>query len=102
MASIRRERPNEKWRVDALCKGVNLSLFFPDDSPNFEVKDEPGNPGSFCLNCPVQKQCLDYAVALEIRDGIFGGLNEAQRNKLINQAARTRRKEAKMRREQSS
>ena len=77
-----KERPEGRWKVDAACSGVGISLFFPDESA-FVVADEDGNPGKFCFNCPVRQECLNDAVNSREYDGVWGGVNEADRRVLI-------------------
>jgi WhiB family redox-sensing transcriptional regulator len=93
-----RELVVEKWRLKRMCIDQNLDMFFPEDQPKFKVENEPGNPGSFCFQCPVRKECLDYAVQNEIRHGVWGGVNEETRNRLINLRIKQRRTEARIRR----
>ncbi|MFC8723701.1 WhiB family transcriptional regulator [Streptomyces bacillaris] len=37
---------------------------------------------TICSTCPVQPECLQYALAAGERDGIWGGLTTAERNAL--------------------
>ncbi len=37
---------------------------------------------SVCASCPVRTQCLDHAVAVDERYGIWGGLNHDERRTL--------------------
>jgi len=92
-----KERLSEEWRNFAACAGVDISVFYPNEA-NFFIEDEDGNAGKYCFHCPVQDECLNYAVTYEIRDGIFGGTNEAKRLKLINAKINLRRKESRERR----
>lgn len=32
-----------------------------------------------CASCPVRQDCLDYAIALDIRDGVYGGMTSWER-----------------------
>jgi WhiB family transcriptional regulator, redox-sensing transcriptional regulator len=73
------------------CRDVNPNLFFPED-PKFRIKDEPGNPGEYCMHCPVRVACLDFALLIELRDGIYGGTNEHQRRQMINDSTTIRRR----------
>ena len=68
-----------EWMTEAACAGADLDLFFPNqgNSNNAEAL-------AYCHRCPVRTQCLEYALGYADRDlpGIWGGLNENQRNKL--------------------
>jgi len=67
------------WMIEAACRDADVNLFFPS----------PGNQSNreavaYCQRCPVKAECLDYALQFPHRDlpGIWGGLNENQRNAL--------------------
>ena len=93
----------ESWRDNAECRDVGFAMFYPqvevDDDvvsiANFVVKDEPGNPGYYCARCTVSEECLAYSVSNRIADGIFGGINEEQRKRLINIDIRVRREHSR-------
>ena len=67
------------WRDSALCGEVDAALFFPS---NGHFADQAR---AVCGRCPVQSQCLEYALRLEYApdqegvQGIWGGLNEDER-----------------------
>lgn len=65
------------WRDRAACKGMDIDLFFLDKSQPIpkSVKDT-------CASCPVQQECLDYAVMVPIVIGFFGGKSAKQRRPL--------------------
>ena len=75
------------WRADAACHGANAESFFPPS--HFERKPEKdlreGAARALCGRCPVRQQCLDYALLVEEPHGIWGGLNELERRRLIRQ-----------------
>jgi WhiB family redox-sensing transcriptional regulator len=37
---------------------------------------------SVCATCPVQKECLEHAISVDERYGIWGGLNHDERRLL--------------------
>ncbi|MET8546727.1 WhiB family transcriptional regulator, partial [Kitasatospora sp. NPDC004799] len=43
-----------------------------------------------CAGCPVRTMCLANALERREPHGIFGGLNESERNSLLRRAARLR------------
>ena len=63
------------WMEDALCSQADPEAFFPDANAPLEVFE-------VCRRCPVTDQCLDYALTHDIRDGIFGGLSAAARDRI--------------------
>lgn len=92
--------PDKRWKVNAACTDVDLSLFFPEDDEgnsieDFVLRDEEGNPGRYCFHCPVQQECLNYAIELRMYDGIYGGMNESARRVLINRSVKLKRDTAR-------
>lgn len=77
------------WRVNALCRGENAVHFFPPS--HFERKDEKdareGQARALCAACPVRAECLDYALTVQEPHGIWGGMNELERRRLLRKRA---------------
>ena len=61
-----------RWHERAACRGVPLSVFFPDD-------DDYGPARLLCQACPVRPPCLDDAQRARINHGMFGGLTPNER-----------------------
>lgn len=68
------------WRLDAACDGADLSLFFGewDESPERRLERE-AQAKALCAGCPSRVPCLEFAVALAVPWGVFGGLSEDER-----------------------
>jgi WhiB family transcriptional regulator, redox-sensing transcriptional regulator len=65
------------WTVDALCAETDPESFFPEKGGSTrEAKD-------ICTRCPVQVECLDYALGNNEGYGIWGGVSERDRRKLM-------------------
>ncbi len=77
------------WRVDAQCRQKNAVYFFAPS--HFERKEEKhareGAARALCRACPVQQQCLDYSLTVQEPHGIWGGLNELERRRLLRKRA---------------
>jgi WhiB family redox-sensing transcriptional regulator len=73
------------WRAHAECRGENAVYFFAPS--HFERKPEKdlreGMARALCRRCKVQPQCLDYSIQVEEGHGIWGGLNELERKRLL-------------------
>ncbi len=80
---------NESWQLRALCRGNHSHLFFPPS--NFERKEErerrEARAKAICSVCPVQVECLEYALQIREPYGIWGGLTEMERRQLIAERA---------------
>jgi WhiB family redox-sensing transcriptional regulator len=57
----------------ANCRGLDPDLFFP------ERGEDSSQAKAVCRECPVQFDCLDYALANGEKFGIWGSLSERQR-----------------------
>jgi WhiB family transcriptional regulator, redox-sensing transcriptional regulator len=67
----------EGWRMRAACRGVSPDLFFADG---------PVGAKKVCSACPVAERCLAYAMADNIRYGVWGGLTDAERRIMAGKA----------------
>lgn len=65
---------NRQWVRHAACAGLPTRHFFSD-------RVEP-ETRELCGACPVQPDCLAYAIAHDIADGIWGGLTYRERARL--------------------
>lgn len=66
------------WMGDAGCRGLDPELFFPPQGAHRKPA-----VAVVCRGCPVQAECLAYAVEIGARHGIFGGLSALQRRPLM-------------------
>lgn len=77
-------KPGEAtWRDLAACRKVNTDVFFPQ-SELFANRAK-----LICSTCPVQKECLAWAVATRQTDGIWGGKTADERAR-VTRAGRRR------------
>lgn len=71
-----RAQPTPEWMARAACLGVDPETFFPVDHR------DAGPALAICKACPVRSACLDYVTREGIKEGVWGGLTEAQRSSL--------------------
>lgn len=73
------------WRAGAECQTDNATYFYAPS--HFERKPEKdlreGIARSLCRKCKVQEQCLKYSLDVSESHGIWGGLNELERKRLL-------------------
>lgn len=62
----------EEWRESAVCRQVDPDLWFP------EAGDNGCDAKRVCRTCPVQPECLEFAVQTVQRAGIWGGMGERE------------------------
>jgi WhiB family redox-sensing transcriptional regulator len=76
---------HETWHIKASCRGPESALFFPPSLPERrdERDDREAKAKQICLACPVQRDCLEFALRVREPHGIWGGLTEAERRRLL-------------------
>jgi WhiB family redox-sensing transcriptional regulator len=83
MKGLSLARPPE-WSNRAACQGLDPAIFYPD-------ADLPGDDEmakAICSFCPVQRSCLEHAIAFREWEGIWGGATEAERRRIVRQRRR--------------
>lgn len=63
------------WRDDALCTQIDAELFHPRKGDTETARLAKRT----CLDCPVRRECLIWALANDERWGIWGGIPERAR-----------------------
>ncbi len=66
-----------RWEADALCGREDPETFFP------VTVDIERRAKALCRGCPVRRECLADALASRAYFGIWGGMNERERRRLI-------------------
>jgi WhiB family redox-sensing transcriptional regulator len=76
---------HETWHLKASCRGPESVLFFPPSFPERrdEREDREAKAKRICIACPVQRDCLEFALRVREPHGIWGGLTEAERRRLL-------------------
>ena len=75
----------QNWRLIGLCKGSSTLVFYPpsdDDSLAEEAK-------TICSMCTVRKPCLEFALTTREKHGVWGGLTERERRRVLRQRRRS-------------
>ena len=65
------------WMARARCRGVDTDVFFPSEPHGVETAQR------ICAECPVQAECLEYALRYQIMQGIWGGTSERARRRIL-------------------
>lgn len=76
---------HETWHLKASCRGPESALFFPPPFPERREEREARETKAkeICWDCPVQHECLEFALRAREPHGIWGGLTEAERRRLL-------------------
>lgn len=86
-------RPDESWRENAKCRGMDTEMFYPPREKD-TYKEIADKAKAICFGkdgkpeCPVRKECLTYAVDTDNIYGIWGGMSNRERNALVRKAKR--------------
>jgi WhiB family transcriptional regulator, redox-sensing transcriptional regulator len=65
------------WMAAGLCRDIAPEVFFPSTGSGVVAAQK------VCRRCPVAEQCLDYALAHRIEFGVWGGVSERGRRRLL-------------------
>lgn len=69
--------PGDLWRRDAACSHVDPELFYPEKGGSAAAAKR------ICEGCPVRAECLVWALERGERFGVWGGLSERERRRLL-------------------
>lgn len=61
---------NEAWREQAACRGKDPNTFFPGPS---DTTGALARARKLCNGCPVQSECLDYALSTRLHSVMSDG-----------------------------
>jgi len=74
---------NVDWRKLGACRGLDASIFYPDDD------DDAAVAKSVCDSCGVRAACLEHALLSREKAGVWGGATERERRRIIRQRRRS-------------
>lgn len=74
-----------EWTEQGRCRGMDPKVFFPPDGLGVQAAV------AICRSCPVQEPCLEYALTNRIQHGIFGGVSERGRDRILRERRRQRK-----------
>lgn len=72
------------WTDDAVCRGIDTELFFPEKGGEAPMIVKRAK--EICNSCPVQVECLEFALTIETagaqRHGVWGGTTARERDRI--------------------
>lgn len=82
---VRTPWTSDGWQAAALCRSSDASVFFaPSSVETKEQKDaRESKAKGICRECPVRVDCLNHALDTREPYGIWGGMNELERRRLL-------------------
>jgi len=85
MERIRKEEVRapmgQDWRAVGRCRGSDPRVFYPP-SDDDELADEAKE---ICRLCSVRQRCLEFALSTREKHGVWGGLTERERRRVLRQ-----------------
>ena len=81
--------PALKWQDKSACLTEDPELFFPiGNGAPAQLQAEEAK--QVCRGCPVRTECLAWALENGADHGVWGGLDEDERKKVLRKTARKR------------
>jgi WhiB family redox-sensing transcriptional regulator len=72
-----------EWEDRALCRTVEADMFFaPGATQEYRAK-------VVCKTCPVRWECLAYALRYRVEHGVWGGMTDRERRRVLNRTHAT-------------
>lgn len=72
---------SEEWKLEGICRTADPEQWFPD------LGSRPTIAKKLCAKCPVIDNCLADALSRREKFGVWGGLSERERRKLVSMVA---------------
>lgn len=70
------------WVKQSACAGLDTDIFYPEgkqEDNGMWSKPDWTSAKKVCYNCPVSRQCLEYALITKEEHGVWGGYTPNER-----------------------
>jgi WhiB family transcriptional regulator, redox-sensing transcriptional regulator len=74
----------QSWRQQAACRGLDPVVFYPLS----DEEDDAEAAKRVCAQCAVRQACLEHALAVREKEGVWGGCTERERRRILRQRRR--------------
>lgn len=74
---------NLSWKQLGRCRGVDPEIFYPVN------EDDATEAKEICVLCPVREPCLEHALGHREKHGVWGGLTERERRRVLRRRRKT-------------
>ncbi len=72
------------WQMHGACRGMDSSFFFHPERERGPAKaHREARAKEICRTCPVLEPCRRHALATQEPYGVWGGLSESEREKIV-------------------
>ena len=72
----------QPWAAYAACRNSDPGLFFAGTEGG-----DTRTAQRICAGCPVNEECLDWALMAAVPYGVWGGTTEQERRRLLRRSA---------------
>ena len=76
--------PIDGWQVLTMCAGLDPNLFYPRN----KAEEDARAWDAVCNLCPVKLDCLAHGLRRPEYHGVWGGLTEIERDRLVRRLRR--------------
>ena len=87
MAQVAQPRTDlsRTWQDQGACLDVESDDFFPPALPETSAERDAREARAkvICARCDVRRECLDWSLAIQEPHGVWGGLGEVERRKIL-------------------
>jgi hypothetical protein len=85
------------WQLLARCRGEDPSMFFYGDRERGPTRERREHKAKqLCVQCPVRIECLLHSLRFQEPYGIWGGVAERERRRILAPTIATARQEKQM------
>ncbi len=75
---------NYEWQYEGSCNNYDPEIFYlPYNIRMSQKREYISRAKAICAECPVAEQCREFALTTEQEFGIWGGLSEDERRKVL-------------------
>ena len=75
-----------EWQAQALCREASPDMFFhPEGERGNQRRSRDDRAKAVCDSCPVLRRCREHALASREPYGVWGGMTEDERIRILNQ-----------------
>ncbi|GGJ99214.1 transcriptional regulator WhiB [Pilimelia anulata] len=72
------------WQRAGLCRGRDSAQFFhPEGERGRARRQREARAKAICAECPVRRECARHALSVREPYGIWGGMGETERHRLL-------------------
>lgn len=65
-----------EWQIGGICRNMDPEFFFPEGKA---MSNQARVAKRICLECPIMRECRNWALSRGEEFGVWGGLSEKDR-----------------------